>query len=111
MEVERTLTDMKYTSFRSLLPSKVFRTLARVLAVGLIAAAVSLRAAPIRVVVWDEREPAQKQAYGGFLGDTIAAYLAKQKGITVKSVGLDDPDQGLSDDILDHCDVLIWWGH
>jgi trehalose utilization protein len=24
---------------------------------------------------------------------------------------LDDPDQGLSDDTLDHCDVLIWWGH
>jgi trehalose utilization protein len=68
-------------------------------------------AAPIRVVVWDEREAAQKTAYGDFLGNTLAAYLAKQKGMTVKSVGLDDPDQGLSDDTLNHCDVLIWWGH
>ncbi len=77
----------------------------------LLAATITASAAPIRVMVWDEREAAQKQAYGGFLGDTVAAYLAKQPGMTVKSVGLDDPDQGLSDDALDHTDVLIWWGH
>src|SRR5205823_4496428 len=29
----------------------------------------------------------------------------------VNSVGLDDPDQGLPTDVLDNCDVLIWWGH
>jgi trehalose utilization protein len=68
-------------------------------------------AGPIRVVVWDEREAAQKTAYGGFLGDTLAAHLSKERGLNVKSVGLDDPDQGLSDAILDNCDVLIWWGH
>lgn len=66
---------------------------------------------PIRVVVWDERQPAQKSAYGDFLGNTIAARLAKLPGLSVKSVGLDDPEQGLSNDTLDHCDVLIWWGH
>ena len=68
-------------------------------------------AAPIRVVVWDERQPAQKTAYGDFLGNTLAAHLAKMKGFTVKSVGLDDPEQGLTADVLDHCDVLVWWGH
>ena len=68
-------------------------------------------AEPIRVVVWDERQPDQKSAYGGFLGDTIAAHLGKLPGLTVKSVGLNDPEQGLSNDTLDHCDVLIWWGH
>jgi trehalose utilization protein len=77
----------------------------------LISMAVAASADPIRVVVWDEREAAQKKAYSDFLGNTLAAYLAKQPDFTVKSVGLDDPDQGLSDDILDHCDVLIWWGH
>jgi trehalose utilization protein len=75
---------------------------------GVTAAAV---AAPIRVVVWDERQEAQKSAYGGFLGDTLAASLRRQKDFSVKSVGLDDPDQGLTDKILDQCDVLIWWGH
>ena len=75
---------------------------------GVAAAAV---AAPIRVVVWDERQQAQKSAYGGFLGDTLAATLARQPDFSVKSVGLNDPDQGLTDEILDQCDVLIWWGH
>src|SRR6185437_3281202 len=59
----------------------------------------------------DERQPEQKSAYGDFLGNTLAKHLAEQKGFTVKSVGLNDPEQGLSDYTLDHCDVLIWWGH
>ncbi|GIS63726.1 MAG: hypothetical protein CM1200mP2_59510 [Planctomycetaceae bacterium] len=29
----------------------------------------------------------------------------------MKSVSLDDPGQGISDKVLDQCDVLIWWGH
>ncbi len=71
----------------------------------------AVAAEPIRVVVWDERQPAQKSAYGDFLGNTIAAHLGKLPGLSVKSVGLDDPEQGLSNDVLDHCDVLVWWGH
>jgi trehalose utilization protein len=78
---------------------------------ALFGAAPNTSAADIRVVVWDEPQPEQKTAYGDFLGNTLAAHLALRPGITVKSVMLDDPNQGLSDDILDHCDVLVWWGH
>lgn len=68
--------------------------------------------APVRVLVWDERQPKQKEAYdGGFLGDAIAAYLEKQPGITVKSVALDSPEQGLDTATLDKTDVIVWWGH
>src|SRR5580658_117024 len=87
---------------------RVFSAVLFLIVLGMVAAAV---AAPIRVVVWDERQEAQKSAYGGFLGDTLAAALALQPDFSVKSVGLNDPDQGLTDDILDQCDVLIWWGH
>ena len=66
---------------------------------------------PVRVLVWDERQPEQAQAYENFLGNAIAAHLAKQAGFTVKSVGLDDPEQGLDAATLDATDVLIWWGH
>jgi hypothetical protein len=45
----------------------------------------------IRVVVWDERQPAQKTAYPNFIGNQIAEHLRTLPGITVKSVGLDDP--------------------
>lgn len=65
----------------------------------------------IRVVVWDERQPQQKQAYENFLGNQIAEHLRSQPGLSVKSVALDDPGQGLAGDVLDDCDVLVWWGH
>ncbi len=67
---------------------------------------------PVRVLVWDEQQPAQKQAYGDkFLGETIAAYLESQPGLVVKSVKLDSAEQGLDEATLDATDVLIWWGH
>ena len=65
----------------------------------------------IRVVVWDERQPRQKQAYENFLGNAIADHLYKFQDLSVQSVCIDDPEQGLSDSILNNCDVLIWWGH
>lgn len=68
--------------------------------------------APVRVLVWDERQPVQKKTYeGAFLGDTIAVWLAKQPGVVVKSVALDSPDQGLDAATLDATDVIVWWGH
>lgn len=77
------------------------------------------RGKKFRVVVWDERQPAQKQVYPFYLGHHLADFLqtrayannANEPDYTVKSVGLDDPDQGLSTETLDNCDVLVWWGH
>jgi len=65
----------------------------------------------IRVVVWDEQQPAQKQAYTNFLGNQIATYLKTIPGLDVKSVSINDAGKGISDEVLDNCDVLIWWGH
>ena len=66
----------------------------------------------IRVLVWDEQQPQQKEAYGEkFLGESIAAHLEKQAGFSVKSARLDDPDQGLSETALDATDVLVFWCH
>lgn len=76
-----------------------------------LAAIPHAHAAPVRVVVWDEQQPEQKQAYSNYLGNEIAAHLAKQPGFTVKSVNLSDPGQGLTDATLNACDVLVWWGH
>ena len=68
-------------------------------------------AAPRRVVVWDEQQPAQKEAYDNFLGNAIAAHLEKQPGLAVRSVKLDDAEQGIGAPLLDNADVLVWWGH
>ena len=66
---------------------------------------------PVRVLVWDERQAEQKQAYGErFLGQAIADSLEKQ-GFLVRSSGLDEAAQGLDPALLDWAEVLIWWGH
>ncbi|HEX5243996.1 MAG TPA: ThuA domain-containing protein [Tepidisphaeraceae bacterium] len=65
----------------------------------------------IRVVVWDEQQKEQKQAYENFLGNAIADHLRGCKGLAVRSVTFHDPDQGLSDDVVNNCDVMIWWSH
>ena len=63
------------------------------------------------MLVWDEQQPKQKPAYDNFLGNAIADYFKSKPGFEIKSVRLDDPDQGITDDELDHTDVVIWWGH
>ena len=68
-------------------------------------------AGPIRVLVWDEQQPEQKQVYENFLGNHLAGYLSGLEGLVVRSVRLDDPQQGLAADALDNADVLVWWGH
>lgn len=76
---------------------------------GLLSGCAMRPAKPIRVLVWDERQPQQKQAYPNWLGNQIAAHLRTIPGLEVKSAALDDPQQGLAD--LDQTDVLVWWGH
>ncbi len=73
-------------------------------------ATIANAADPVRVLIWDEQQPEQKQAYGDtYLGEAIASYLRQQEGITVRSAGLNDPDQGLNG--LSSADVLIYWSH
>ena len=77
----------------------------------LILMSTSAIGADIQVLVWDERQPAQKQAYPDFLGNTLARHLDSLPGITALSTSLDAPDKGISTSRFDAVDVLIWWGH
>lgn len=87
------------------------KTLTLVLLLIVTAAAGCRPKETVKVVIWDERQPKQTSMYENFLGNHIADYLRKQGGFSVQSVGMDDPEQGLTDALLDNCDVLIWWGH
>ena len=66
---------------------------------------------PVRVLVWDEQQPAQKSVYPEFLGNEVAAFLTKKTEFKVTSSKLDDPGQGITDEQLDAQDIIIWWGH
>jgi trehalose utilization protein len=65
----------------------------------------------IRVLIWDEQQPEQKQVYANYIGGELAAYLSKLPGLSVRNTHLDSANQGITPDMLDNCDVLIWWGH
>ncbi len=72
---------------------------------------------PIRVTVWNEgvhekNNPAVREIYPDGIGRHIAGHLEQQEGIASARVSeLDDKEQGLSDEILETTDVMLWWGH
>jgi trehalose utilization protein len=63
------------------------------------------------VVVWSEGT-APKKVYPDDINGAIVEGLKKDlPDWEVVKAGLADPDQGLPDDLLAKCDVLVWWGH
>ena len=69
----------------------------------------------IRVLVWNEfyhekTKEHVKAIYPEGLHKTIADFL-KCDDITVRTATLDDENCGITKEILDETDVLIWWGH
>ena len=69
----------------------------------------------IRVTVWNEnvhdKEEAIKAVYPDGLHGAIASALREDARFEVRTATLDQPDQGLPDDVLNNTDVLFWWGH
>jgi trehalose utilization protein len=63
-----------------------------------------------RVVVWSEGT-APKNVYPNDINGAVAEGLKGLEGWEVIVANLSDPDQGISDDLLAKCDVLVWWGH
>lgn len=41
----------------------------------------------------------------------LAGYLNTLEGIEARTATQDQPDCGLSDEVLQNTDVLLWWGH
>ena len=63
------------------------------------------------VVCWSEGT-APKKVYPKDINTSIAVGLRKALPTwEVVEADIDQPDQGLSDELLKRCDVLIWWGH
>ena len=70
----------------------------------------------IRVTVWNEYRHEKKSAeiaaiYPGGIHGAIAGFLGAQPGIATGTATLDEPEHGLTDEVLANTDVLIWWGH
>lgn len=71
----------------------------------------------IRVTVWNEfrhekdaNHPAST-IYPKGMHEVIASYLSKQPDMEVRTATLDEPEHGLTDEVLANTDVMLWWGH
>ena len=88
-------------------------------AAGVLLSPAWLAAAPAKhkVVVWSEGtanvDPKSKDVYPDDINTAIAEGLKPlaSKGWEIVKASLNDPDQGISDALLNSTDVLIWWGH
>lgn len=70
----------------------------------------------IHVTVWNEYRHEQKNEniraiYPNGIHGAIADFLSKEDIFEVRTATLDEPEHGLTDEVLNSTDVLIWWGH
>lgn len=66
------------------------------------------------VTIWNEfrHEKTDKEVqemYPNGIHGQLAAFLGED--FQVKTATLDEPEHGLTQDVLDNTDVLVWWGH
>lgn len=70
----------------------------------------------VRVTVWNEYRHEKTnehigKIYPNGMHNAIGDYLKGQPGFEVRTATLDEPEHGLTEEVLDNTDVLIWWGH
>jgi trehalose utilization protein len=70
------------------------------------------KAAPAKrkVIVWSEGTAPEK-VYPKDIRGAIAEGLKPLDGWEIVTATLSDPGQGVSEEALKACDVLLWWGH
>ncbi len=70
----------------------------------------------IRVTIWNEFRHEKtkenvKAIYPNGLHAVIGEFLKETGDMEITLAALDDPAQGLPDEVLNNTDVLLWWGH
>jgi trehalose utilization protein len=73
----------------------------------------------INLTIWNEYRHEREESPAGdyirqFYPNGIHRYLAEHLAaddLEIRAVSLDEPEQGLTDAVLQNTDVLMWWGH
>lgn len=71
---------------------------------------------PIRATIWGENVHEQTNKtvadlYPDGMHSQIAKLLGEDKNIVTTTATLQQPEHGLTNEVLDNTDVLLWWGH
>lgn len=70
----------------------------------------------IKVTIFNEfhheqHDEAVKKIYPNGMHNTIKDFLSENPDFEVTTATLEEPEHGLTDEVLKNTDVLIWWGH
>ena len=70
----------------------------------------------MNITVWNEfrhekTEDAVREVYPNGIHMCIKDFLEKNGFENVRTATLDEPEHGLTEEVLDSTDVLFWWGH
>ncbi len=71
---------------------------------------------PTRVTIWNEHVHERTDAdvaaiYPEGIHGAIAAGIAPLADLAIRTATLADPEHGLTDEVLNATDTLVWWGH
>ena len=69
----------------------------------------------VTATVWNEfrherEDETVEEQYPNGIHEVIAEFLG-ERGFDTHTATLDEPEHGLSEEVLDDTDVLLWWGH
>ncbi|WP_223701389.1 ThuA domain-containing protein [Sutcliffiella deserti] len=69
----------------------------------------------IKVTVWNENRHEQtnekvREVYPEGIHGAVSSFL-KENGFDAGTATLDEAEHGLTKEVLDNTDVLVWWGH
>ncbi|PAV31234.1 trehalose utilization protein ThuA [Virgibacillus profundi] len=70
----------------------------------------------MKITVWNEfrhelENPDVKDIYPNGIHSKIKEFLNEEDSFDIQTATLDEPEHGLTDEVLKETDVLIWWGH
>ena len=69
----------------------------------------------MNILVWNEfrteKNENVKEVYPNGIHAAIAEFLGKETDFKVRTATLDEENHGLSQEIIDETDVMLWWGH
>lgn len=70
----------------------------------------------MQVTIWNEFRHEREygkvaEIYPGGIHETIRGFLEREPDFDCRTATLDEPEHGLSEEVLAATDVLLWWGH
>ncbi|GMQ59215.1 trehalose utilization protein ThuA [Vallitalea sediminicola] len=70
----------------------------------------------IKVTIWNEfrhekSDEKVRKVYPNGIHEELKKQLGSDKQFVIRTATLDEPENGLADEVLKDTDVLLWWGH